>query len=147
VRTDDSAAAARAGVPWLAGLTGRCPRCRQGRIFTDWTRITDDCPNCGLDLRQADVGDGPVPFIIMIAGFLGAGLGTWVMMMFDAPVWLALLAALPALLAAVAMIRPLKGLLVSLQYHYRAGDSGGGDFGDAIADGASSSSSTPPKNG
>jgi len=69
------------------------------------------------------------------------------MMMFDAPVWLALLAALPALLAAVAMIRPLKGLLVSLQYHYRAGDSGGGDFGEANADGASSSSSTPPKNG
>ncbi len=67
----------------------------------------------------------------MIAGFLGAGIGTWVMMAFNAPAWVPLLAALPALPLAVALIRPLKGVLVVLQYHYRSGDSGLGDFGDS----------------
>lgn len=36
------------------GLTRRCARCGQGRLFHRWTAMVDACPRCGLVFEQEE---------------------------------------------------------------------------------------------
>jgi uncharacterized protein (DUF983 family) len=36
------------------GLTRRCPRCGQGRLFVSWFRIRERCPRCALPLEREE---------------------------------------------------------------------------------------------
>lgn len=38
----------------IRGLTRRCPRCGEWRIFNHFFAIKDACPRCGLDLVRED---------------------------------------------------------------------------------------------
>ena len=55
--------------PISAGLSGRCPRCGEGRLFTNFVDVAPSCEHCGLDLKFADSGDGPAIFVMLFAGF------------------------------------------------------------------------------
>jgi len=104
-----------------AGLLGRCPRCGRGKLFKSFLEISEGCDACGLDYRFADAGDGPAVFIILILGFLVCGLALWTEVVFAPPYWVHLVLWLPiTLLLAVGMLRPMKGLIVALQYKNKA---------------------------
>lgn len=78
------------------------------------------CEACGLDLGGHDSGDGPVAFIILIAGFVVVGAALVVEVRYGWPIWLHFLVWLP--LAAglcLALMRPLKATLIALQYRHR----------------------------
>lgn len=106
--------------PLVTGLTGRCPRCGHGRLFTGFLRVAPRCEACGLDLSVQDSGDGPAAFIILIVGILVVGAALVVEVRYAWPVWLHLLVWLPLTVAAcLALMRPFKGLLVAFQYRYR----------------------------
>lgn len=108
--------------PYAVGLAGRCPRCGDGRLFSGFLTVRPHCENCGLDLAFADSGDGPAVFVTLLAGFLVMGLGLWVMLRFDPPFWVFLLIFIPlTIIVCMGMLRPLKGLLVALQYANKAG--------------------------
>jgi uncharacterized protein (DUF983 family) len=107
--------------PVAAGLLGRCPRCGEGRLFDGFLSVAPHCSACGLDLRFADSADGPAVFVILIVGFLIAGAALLVEVAYGPPVWVHLVLWPPLVLAAcLGLLRPLKGLLVALQYHHRA---------------------------
>lgn len=36
------------------GMLLRCPVCRQGRIYRSWSRIHEECPNCGVAFEARD---------------------------------------------------------------------------------------------
>ena len=57
----------------LTGLAGRCPRCREGHLFSGFLALRKQCEKCGLDYAFADAGDGPAVFVILIAGFIVVG--------------------------------------------------------------------------
>jgi len=40
----------------------RCPRCRQGKLFSGLLTLRKKCEGCGLDYSFADAGDGPAIF-------------------------------------------------------------------------------------
>jgi uncharacterized protein (DUF983 family) len=106
--------------PYVTGLSGRCPRCGRGRLFAGFLRVAPRCESCGLDLSQQDSGDGPAAFIILIVGFLVVGGALVVEVKYGWPIWLHLLVWLPlTIILCTAMTRPLKGLLIALQYRYR----------------------------
>jgi hypothetical protein len=42
----------------LTGLSGRCPRCREGSLFAGFLSVGKKCEACGLDYAFADAGDG-----------------------------------------------------------------------------------------
>ena len=60
--------------PVKAGISGKCPRCGTGRLFSSYLKTAPDCSNCGLDYKFIDTGDGPAVFIILIVGFIVVGL-------------------------------------------------------------------------
>jgi uncharacterized protein (DUF983 family) len=109
--------------PYSTGLTGRCPRCGQGKLFHGFIAVNKECDVCGLDFDFADAGDGPAVFVIMIAGFLVVGAALGVELTLAPPFWVHLLVFLPlTLVVCLGMLRPLKGLLIALQYRNRASE-------------------------
>jgi len=109
--------------PVTAALSGRCPRCGQGRLFRGFLAVAPRCEVCGLDLSAEDSGDGPVALIILLVGFLVVGAALIVEVRYGWPVWLHLLVWLPlAAAGCLALMRPLKAIAIGLQFKHRARD-------------------------
>lgn len=90
-------------------------------MFKNFLDIRDKCEVCGLDYKFADAGDGPAVFVTLLGGFILLGMALFVQMKFDPPVWLLMLIFAPITLGVcVGMLRPLKGLLIALQYRNKA---------------------------
>lgn len=109
--------------PHIAGIKGRCPRCGEGRLFSGYLTLKPRCEVCGLDFGFADSGDGPAVFVIFIAGFVVAGLALVVEFMYEPPYYIHALLWTPlAVLMTLAPLRPLKGLLIAMQYRLEAAE-------------------------
>jgi uncharacterized protein (DUF983 family) len=107
----------------LTGLGGRCPRCREGRLFSGFLSLRKQCEACGLDYAFADAGDGPAIFVILIAGFIVVGAALIVEVVYQPPFWLhAVLWGPLILIVTLLPLRLLKGLLIVLQYHHKAAE-------------------------
>lgn len=107
--------------PVSAGLRGRCPNCGEGALFKGFVAMPEGCQNCGLSYKFADAGDGPAVFVILFAGFLIIALMFFVEQAYSPPIWLHLAIFLPlTLVVCLGMLRPLKGLLIALQYRNKA---------------------------
>ena len=107
--------------PYSTGLGGRCPRCGEGKLFNGFLTLAGTCDHCGLDYKFADSGDGPAVFVTLLGGFVLLGLALFVQMTYEPPVWLLMAIFFPlTLVVSVGMLRPLKGLLISLQYSNKA---------------------------
>jgi len=90
-------------------------------MFRTFLDVAPTCDHCGLDFKFADAGDGPAVFVTLFAGFLLLGMALFVQMTFEPPVWLLMLIFAPiTLLVCIGMLRPLKGLLIALQYRNKA---------------------------
>jgi uncharacterized protein (DUF983 family) len=107
--------------PLRAGLLGCCPRCGKAPLFNGFLTLAPACDVCGLDFSFADAADGPAFFVMSIAGFIVVGGALAVEILYKPPLWVHVALWLPLGLAVpLLLLRPAKGLLVALQYHYRA---------------------------
>ena len=106
-------------------LRCRCPRCGEGKLFTGVLTVRDRCEVCGLNLAQADTGDGAAAFIILILGAVLVALAFWVEFRFNPPLWVhAVLWPALAIPATIAMMRPFKAFLVAQTFRQRAEEMG-----------------------
>ena len=107
----------------LSGLTGRCPRCRQGKMFSGLLTLRRKCEGCGLDYSFADAGDGPAIFVILLSGFIVVGAALIVEVKYQPPFWLHAALWLPLILATTLLpLRSMKSLLIALQFHHKASE-------------------------
>src|SRR5580700_7939069 len=107
----------------IAGLSCACPRCGRGKLFHGFVSLAPRCEVCGLDYSFADAGDGPAVFIIFFAGFVVVGAALLVEAAYQPPFWLhAVLWGPLILLTTLGPLRPMKGLLIALQYHHKAAE-------------------------
>jgi uncharacterized protein (DUF983 family) len=107
--------------PIATGLRGRCPRCGEGRLFDGYLKLAPRCAACGLDFSFADSADGPAVFAILIVGFIIAGAALLTEVAYSPPIWLHFVLWMPlVLILCLGSIRPLKGVLVALQFHHKA---------------------------
>ncbi len=111
--------------PLSTGFACRCPRCGRGKLYKGFLTVADRCEACGLDLKKADSGDGPAVFMIFILGFLIVPLAVVVQLRFEPPMWVyAVVWPLVILGLALGLLRPLKAVMIALQFRHRASDSG-----------------------
>ena len=104
-----------------AGLRCRCPRCGKGKLFQGFLTLRPRCDACGLDYAFVDAGDGPAVFVILIAGVIVVVAALIIEVIYQPPFWLHAVLWLPLiLLVTLAPLRPMKGLLIALQYHHKA---------------------------
>jgi uncharacterized protein (DUF983 family) len=111
----------------LAGLSCRCPRCGKGKLFQGFLTLGPRCEVCGLDYGFADAGDGPAVFIMLFAGFIVVGAALVTEIMYRPPYWVHAVLWLPLIvIVTIGPLRPMKGLMIALQYYHKAAE---GRFG------------------
>ena len=111
----------------LAGLACACPHCGRGKLFQGFLTLRPRCEICGLDYGFADSGDGPAVFIMFLAGFIVVGAALVTEVLYQPPLWVHAILWLPLILiVTLGLLRPMKGLMIALQYHHKAAE---GRFG------------------
>ncbi|HZD26896.1 MAG TPA: DUF983 domain-containing protein [Alphaproteobacteria bacterium] len=107
--------------PFRAALLCRCPRCGEGKLYRSLLTVAERCESCDLDLTAQDSGDGPAVFGIFIIGILAVGLAAIVEFSFAPPIWVHLIYQVPFVIGgSILLLRPLKALLIALQYRHKA---------------------------
>ncbi len=107
----------------MAGLRCACPRCGKGKLFRGFLTIPPRCEVCGLDYGFADSGDGPAVFIMFIAGFIVVGAALVTEVLYHPPYWVHGALWLPLILVVtLGLLRPMKGLMIALQYYHKAAE-------------------------
>jgi uncharacterized protein (DUF983 family) len=110
-------------LPIARGVRCRCPRCGEGTLFHGFLSLRPACDRCGLDYTFADSGDGPAVFVILIGGAIVVAAALITEVVYQPPYWLHAVLWLPLiLLVTLVPLRPLKGLLIALQYHHEAAE-------------------------
>jgi uncharacterized protein (DUF983 family) len=109
--------------PFVTGLTCRCPQCGKGRLYQGFLDLRPRCESCGLDFAFADSGDGPAVFIILLAGLVVVFAALFVEFGYHPPYWVHAALWGPLILAVTLLpLRPMKGLMIALQYHHKAAE-------------------------
>jgi uncharacterized protein (DUF983 family) len=110
-------------LPIAHGLRCRCPRCGKGTLFEGFLKLRAACERCGLDYGFADAGDGPAVFVILFGGAVVVFAALITEVVYQPPYWLHAVLWLPLILiVTLAPLRPIKGLMIALQYHHRAAE-------------------------
>jgi uncharacterized protein (DUF983 family) len=99
------------------GALSRCPACGKGRLFGRFLKVVDRCEACGTEFHHHRADDFP-PYIVMF--LVGHLIGYGILMTetrMEVPMWfhLALWPAL-TLILCLALLQPVKGAVVGLQY-------------------------------
>jgi uncharacterized protein (DUF983 family) len=102
-----------------AALLGRCPRCGSGPLFIRLLEVRETCPDCGLDLRAHDAGDGPAVAGIFLVGAIAVIAALVVDSKYQPPLWVhALLWPALVLPLTLLVMRGAKAALVALHYRH-----------------------------
>jgi uncharacterized protein (DUF983 family) len=110
-------------VPIMRGLACRCPGCGKGRLFQGFLTLKPRCEACGLDFSFVDSADGPAFFVLFISGFVVVFAALAVEVLYAPPYWVHALLWVPLILiTTLGPLRPMKGLLIALQYHHKAAE-------------------------
>jgi len=104
-----------------SGLSGRCPECGEGRLFTGFLTFANQCEACGADFTDEDAGDGPTVFVIFIVGIFIVPMALAFQLIADAPTWLVLTIWIPIIiLVCLALLRLLRGVMFNLAWVNKA---------------------------
>jgi uncharacterized protein (DUF983 family) len=110
----------------LKSLNCKCPKCGQGRLYHDGLfnlTLRQSCASCGLDLGKNDSADGPAVFLIFVLGALLVPAALIFDAAVDPPLWVhAVLWGTVALGITVGSLKPLKSLVIGIQYRHRPAD-------------------------
>ncbi|NLH79359.1 MAG: DUF983 domain-containing protein [Phyllobacteriaceae bacterium] len=99
------------------GLRGRCPSCGAGALFDGFLAIRPICRVCGEELHHHRADDLPPYLTILIVGHVVVSGLLVCERLFAPPVWLETVVWLGvAGLLSLALLRPLKGGVVGLQW-------------------------------
>ena len=116
-------AQSRADVPTAVrrGLLCRCPACGTGRLFGRYLKVAPACTACGQAFHHQRADDFPPYLVMFIVGHI-VGYGIYatemhvenVSLLVHALVWPTL-----AVVLCLALLQPVKGAVIGLQYGLR----------------------------
>jgi uncharacterized protein (DUF983 family) len=122
VWTRDQAIAEKRDV-WTSikrGFRGRCPRCGEGKLFRAFLKVDNNCSVCGLDFTPHRADDLPAYLVIVIVGHIVVPAALMIETNYSPPVALQLAIYLPiTLVASLALLQPVKGAVVGMQWALR----------------------------
>jgi uncharacterized protein (DUF983 family) len=116
----ETAAGRQVGLSLRRGLRGRCPRCGRGHLFCAFLKVDNHCSVCRLDFTGHRADDLPAYLVIVIVGhvlvpiILGTEVAYAPSLAFQLGVYLPITA-----LASIALLQPIKGAVVALQWSLR----------------------------
>lgn len=109
-----------AGLALWRGLNGRCPQCGEGRLFSRFLKVAENCDRCRTAFHHHRSDDLPGYLVLFIVGPVVLGSMVVVGSYSDPPLWIQeILWPGLAIALALALIEPLKGAVVALQWSLR----------------------------
>ncbi len=104
----------------LRGARGRCPVCGAGAIFDGYLAVAPTCAVCGQELHHHRADDLPPYVTILVVGHLVVSGLLVTERLYRPEIWVQMAIWLPlTALLALALIRPIKGGVVGLQWALR----------------------------
>lgn len=101
----------------LRGARGRCPNCGTGALFRGYIRKVDRCAHCDEDFTAIRPADGPAFFVLCFTCLLLIPAQLYVSTQYRDYVLAGLLVLVVAMvLVSVALLRPVKGAVIGLQW-------------------------------
>lgn len=117
------------------GLLCRCPNCGEGRIFSSYLKVADACAVCGEELHHQRADDAPPYVVITIVAHIVVTLLLWVELAYKPELWVHLVLWIPLTIAlSLALLPPVKGALIGLQWALRMHGFGGATDDAHLAD-------------
>jgi uncharacterized protein (DUF983 family) len=110
------------------GALGKCPNCGRGPLFDGFLSVVQGCDKCGEELHHHRADDAPAYLTILIVGHLLLPLVLGVEEVYAPAIWVHLLlwgTLIPA--ACLALLRPIKGAVVGMQWASFMHGFGGGE--------------------
>jgi uncharacterized protein (DUF983 family) len=108
------------------GLFCRCPHCGQGKLFRGYLKSVDHCAVCNEDYTHHRADDLPAYLVIVIVGHIVVGGFMMTDLVWPMSNWAHLAIWTPlTLLLTLAMIQPVKGAVIGLQWAMRMHGFGG----------------------
>jgi uncharacterized protein (DUF983 family) len=102
------------------GLRCRCPNCGEGKLFRAYLKVADNCSVCGEDLSHHRADDLPAYLVIVIVGHIVVPILLAIETNFEPSYLLQLAIWLPVtLVLSLALLPPVKGGVVGLQWAFR----------------------------
>ncbi len=99
------------------GARYQCPSCGQGRLYSAYLKVVDQCDHCGEELHHHRADDAPPYFTIFVVGHIIVAGVLFVEQTFAPDSWVHALIWVPlTLLLSLAFLPRVKGLLVGLQW-------------------------------
>lgn len=99
------------------GFLGRCPHCGEGRLFRSFLKTVDRCANCGEEMHHHRADDLPAYLVVVIVGHIVVGAFMGIEATSTLSTWQHLAIWVPVtILSALALLRPVKGAVVGLQW-------------------------------
>ena len=117
----------------LRGFLGRCPHCGEGKLFASFVKTVDRCAHCGEEMHHHRADDLPAYLVVVIVGHIVVGAFMSVEATSTLSTWQHLAIWIPLTIgSALALLRPIKGAVVGLQWAlYMHGFSGEDDLVEA----------------
>lgn len=114
----------------IRGFMGRCPHCGEGKLFRGFAKTVDDCAVCGEHIDHHRADDLPAYLVIFIVGHIVVGAFMGIEAASTLSTWQHLAIWIPlTIVSALALIRPIKGAVVGLQWaNYMHGFGGEDDM-------------------
>lgn len=97
------------------GLRLRCPACGNARLYRSYLKVEPVCPACGAANGDHKVDDAASYFTVLTVGHVVVAPMLAIEVLWDAPMWLVLAIALPAVgIVALAGLPFIKGAIVGV---------------------------------
>jgi uncharacterized protein (DUF983 family) len=121
----------------LRGLLCRCPNCGRGKLFGAFLKPVDRCAMCGEEIFHHRSDDLPPYLVILVLGHVVVGGYMISDTLHHLPMWATLSIWAPiTVVTALAIIQPIKGGVIGLQWALRMHGFGGPP--DDVDDGSGS---------
>jgi uncharacterized protein (DUF983 family) len=116
--------------PLHTALHCKCPRCGRGELYQGTSFFNLDlvaaCSACHYPIGKSDNADGPAVALIFILGTLLVPLAFLLEVLIHPPLWVhAIIWSIITLLITIGALKPLKALVISLNFKYRTPDNDG----------------------
>lgn len=117
------------------GLRCRCPNCGDGRSFTSYLKVADSCAVCGEELHHQRADDAPPYVVITIVAHVVVTLLLWFELAYKPELWVHFVLWIPLTIGlSLALLPPVKGALIGLQWALRMHGFGGATDDAHLAD-------------
>jgi uncharacterized protein (DUF983 family) len=112
------------------GFMSKCPHCGKGKLFSSFVKTVHRCGHCDEELYHHRADDLPAYLVLVIVGHIVVGAFMGVEATSTLAMWQHLAIWVPlTIVASVALLQPVKGSVVGLQWaNYMHGFGGDDDL-------------------